>query len=290
MRAIAQKMCRLPSASPVMADPPAPLPAAPAHPLEAERDGRRTADGLGLAPVIPCAGGTCGHGRLAPGARHGGGGVSPDFQIETPLPGVLLGSTPRSGADKNFSQISQTPGFCPLCGAAVTQDGVQPGGSPRKYCSRDHKRRAQQLRYAARVNKTGRHNKRPEVPGVCDKCGRAFVGARETQRFCSVKCRTAAHLASPFTRAAQNANKRRAAAKTQAYITSFKVARGCEVCGYKKCPKALHFHHLDGGDKEKEISKCISVASFEREAPKCIVLCANCHAELHEREAQKNLA
>ena len=56
----------------------------------------------------------------------------------------------------------------------------------------------------------------------------------------------------------------------------------CEVCGYDKCIEALEFHHIDETTKEFAVSG--STKSLDRqkaEADKCIMLCANCHRELH---------
>jgi len=71
-------------------------------------------------------------------------------------------------------------------------------------------------------------------------------------------------------------------------IQSVKLGQGCLECGYKKAASALVYHHLFG--KDRPISECKTTASFEREAAKCIVLCANCHAELHECESPKKFA
>lgn len=59
----------------------------------------------------------------------------------------------------------------------------------------------------------------------------------------------------------------------------------CSRCGYDKCLAALHFHHTDPTQKSHTISeRCgnIGIIRLKREADKCILLCANCHAELHE--------
>jgi predicted HNH restriction endonuclease len=56
----------------------------------------------------------------------------------------------------------------------------------------------------------------------------------------------------------------------------------CSICGYKKCNGALEFHHQR--EKEKMISILLKGNSREKilkEAKKCILLCANCHRELH---------
>ena len=56
----------------------------------------------------------------------------------------------------------------------------------------------------------------------------------------------------------------------------------CSKCGYDKCMAALEFHHLDPSVKEGGIIG--STASLEKqraEAKKCILVCANCHREIH---------
>jgi hypothetical protein len=59
----------------------------------------------------------------------------------------------------------------------------------------------------------------------------------------------------------------------------------CECCGYNKVNSALEFHHLDSKTKLFNISssqvKKRSQEELFREIDKCILLCANCHRELH---------
>lgn len=62
----------------------------------------------------------------------------------------------------------------------------------------------------------------------------------------------------------------------------------CEICGYNKCITALHFHHKDPNEKDFSISrKSYSFEKLKEEADKCILVCANCHAEIHY-ELNKN--
>jgi hypothetical protein len=56
---------------------------------------------------------------------------------------------------------------------------------------------------------------------------------------------------------------------------------GCVLCGYNKCIAALDLHHVDPSVKEKKISHMKNKKDRDREAAKCIVLCANCHREYH---------
>lgn len=56
----------------------------------------------------------------------------------------------------------------------------------------------------------------------------------------------------------------------------------CEKCGYNKCNAVLDFHHIDPSIKEYTIStRNLSLKKITEEVKKCILLCANCHRELH---------
>ncbi len=58
----------------------------------------------------------------------------------------------------------------------------------------------------------------------------------------------------------------------------------CQICGYSKCLEALEFHHTDPTQKDFNISAKGHSRSWERvkaEIDKCILVCANCHRELH---------
>lgn len=58
----------------------------------------------------------------------------------------------------------------------------------------------------------------------------------------------------------------------------------CKKCSYNKCIRALEFHHLDPNEKDFGISKCLtkSISSLKEEVDKCILVCSNCHAEIHQ--------
>lgn len=61
----------------------------------------------------------------------------------------------------------------------------------------------------------------------------------------------------------------------------------CAICGYSKSINSLHFHHNDPSEKEFQISTRLnrSLTKLRKEAKKCILICANCHGELHENDA-----
>jgi transposase len=57
----------------------------------------------------------------------------------------------------------------------------------------------------------------------------------------------------------------------------------CVMCGYDRHLGALAFHHLDPEQKRLHISadgNGYALASLREEAQKCVLLCANCHAEV----------
>ena len=62
----------------------------------------------------------------------------------------------------------------------------------------------------------------------------------------------------------------------------------CEICGYDRCIEALEFHHLNGTDKNFGLSEKGYARSWrrvEKELKKCVLLCANCHREIHAKNA-----
>lgn len=57
----------------------------------------------------------------------------------------------------------------------------------------------------------------------------------------------------------------------------------CRLCGYDRYAGALQFHHLDPDAKRFALSVRGLTRSLEaarRESRKCVLLCANCHAEV----------
>lgn len=58
----------------------------------------------------------------------------------------------------------------------------------------------------------------------------------------------------------------------------------CLFCGYKRCNDALDFHHVDEKNKKFGLSKDGITRSWQKvkvEIQKCILVCANCHREIH---------
>lgn len=61
----------------------------------------------------------------------------------------------------------------------------------------------------------------------------------------------------------------------------------CCICGYDRCLGALEFHHVDRNTKQVSPSYIILRWAWERiktELDKCILVCANCHREIEEKQ------
>ena len=64
----------------------------------------------------------------------------------------------------------------------------------------------------------------------------------------------------------------------------------CQICGYSKCEGALALHHIDPNKKELSFGAIRANPknwlSITEELKKCILLCHNCHSEVHNNMAK----
>ena len=108
----------------------------------------------------------------------------------------------------------------------------------------------------------------------CIVCGKTLVG-RQT-RFCSLGCKN------KVLQSYQAQQKRGLTRKLEIIRTA---SGQCKICGYQKNLAALVFHHIDSEEKDFKLDmRSLSnrqLAPIMSEINKCILLCANCHAELH---------
>ena len=87
----------------------------------------------------------------------------------------------------------------------------------------------------------------------------------------------------PRDKAHNAANVRAWRKRTKQKLVDYKGGK-CVRCGYDKCLAALEFHHTDPTKKDFGVSGSI-VANFEKmqeEVEKCILVCSNCHREIHQ--------
>jgi len=93
-------------------------------------------------------------------------------------------------------------------------------------------------------------------------------GSTKAKIFCSIKCKSKFFV-----------DKNRWTNKLKAIGL---LGGECSICGYKKLPHALEFHHKDPNDKSFEISHphTRSWDKIKAEVLKCELVCSNCHKEI----------
>lgn len=70
--------------------------------------------------------------------------------------------------------------------------------------------------------------------------------------------------------------------RTKIKLIEYKGGK-CEICGYDKCSRALGFHHKHPKEKDFSISgKSLSFDKLKTEVDKCMLVCSNCHCEIHD--------
>lgn len=58
----------------------------------------------------------------------------------------------------------------------------------------------------------------------------------------------------------------------------------CQICSYDKCNSVLNFHHIDPKTKSFALTggkMTYSLEAIVEELAKCVMLCSNCHIEVH---------
>jgi hypothetical protein len=108
----------------------------------------------------------------------------------------------------------------------------------------------------------------------CIICGHHLQGKQT--RFCSLTCKNKYH---------QSYESQKSRGLTRK-LQLIEMAGGrCSVCGYHANLAALAFHHTDSEDKDFKLDmRSLSNRGLEsvlEELDKCILVCHNCHAELH---------
>jgi len=119
---------------------------------------------------------------------------------------------------------------------------------------------------------------------------------REIQRWCAthgvttfVRYGPDDHLRCRLCRRQRVSDRRRRVKE----ILVVEAGGACRLCGYARSVAALHFHHIDPEQKSFGLALRGVARSLERcraEARKCVLLCANCHAEVEAGLARLPLA
>lgn len=131
-----------------------------------------------------------------------------------------------------------------------------------------------------------RHNNRTHpkriLEGRCAVCGAAIAARR---RYCGTGCEATARRATARTTEERKRDLVTGVVtwrqRLKARAVDYKGGR-CQLCGYDRCLQALHFHHQDPSQKDFTVSgKTKAWEDVRIELDKCLLLCANCHAEVH---------
>lgn len=112
----------------------------------------------------------------------------------------------------------------------------------------------------------------------CVGCDTKLTGRQ--RRFCSLHCKNA-----DTNNRHQNYVSQQARGLQRKLRFLSESGTQCSQCGYRKNLAALAWHHIDPRQKSFALDmRCMSNRSeleIRHETMKCIVLCTNCHAEVH---------
>jgi hypothetical protein len=125
----------------------------------------------------------------------------------------------------------------------------------------------QRRKYCPKCSPFGSHNTRPigsvPIQKFCGSCGKLLKTKRRNKcNSCNVS------------------NYRRNIKKK---LVAYKEGK-CKICGYNRCDWSMDFHHRDSSKKEFNVSHKGRTISFKKlltEVDKCILVCKNCHGEIH---------
>ena len=135
-----------------------------------------------------------------------------------------------------------------------------------KYCSRSCQAKASRARKANNIDIREK---------VCGKCGKSFIVKDNAfnRRYC-YDC-----VPSTPKSGAQNRQI------IKQWALEYKGSK-CEKCGYNKCSEALEFQHKNPEEKDFNLSDrnlILDWQEIKKELDKCILVCANCHREIHAK-------
>ena len=157
---------------------------------------------------------------------------------------------------------------CLNCAVALNKRLSDIKKFPNNFCSR-----------SCNVSYQNRLNPKRLPQGECRQCSRPCSTRRV---FCRSECKETYKLEKPSQSKTSYEKVRSWRHRTKGRAVEY-MGGECLICGYNRCLRALSFHHLDPRKKDFRISaRCASWESIVQELNKCILLCSNCHMEVHD--------
>jgi transposase-like protein len=178
--------------------------------------------------------------------------------------GLKSGYAPRHTARGALTRKQLEP--LVEAGMSLRQIAAEVDRSPTtvRHWLRHHGLETQPARYAPRDGSAG-----PELMRECPKHGWVwFRRSGASTRYRCAQCTVE-----------MVSNRRR----RMKQILVEEAGGSCVACGYDRCVGVLQFHHLDRATKQFHLGREGVTRSLKRaraEAKKCVLLCANCHAEV----------
>lgn len=184
---------------------------------------------------------------------------------------------------------------CAICSTQFHKSKAELGRHPLSYCSKEclrESRRVTKEEYADRILtfyfETGK------VPTIEDfknsQTHRRLFGTwRNAIEYCGLTDVKVVKKVATKPNANNWSRQRDRHIATKMELISTRGSK-CAVCGYGKNLSALHIHHIDPTTKSLSLdARSLGNVSMKRilaEFEKCTVLCANCHAELHNPDLE----
>lgn len=115
---------------------------------------------------------------------------------------------------------------------------------------------------------------------ICEICEKKFETKSSTRIYC-YECSGESTRLDNSTRKHQKTILRNNMKKQAVKLLGEK----CSICGYNKCIDALEFHHKNPNEKEFKIGSgnTMSWKEYKNEVSKCMLVCSNCHKEIHSK-------
>ncbi len=115
---------------------------------------------------------------------------------------------------------------------------------------------------------------------ICEICEKKFETNSSTRIYC-YECSGESTRLDNRTRKHQKTILRNNMKKQAVKLLGGK----CSICGYNKCIDALEFHHKNPNEKEFKIGSgnTMSWKEYKNEVSKCMLVCSNCHKEIHSK-------